>query len=197
MSKKKDDRDNEIRDDRIEDVSRIVARISVTVDGKDYIVGPFGYEDWSVVQTRLLFEKRGRMINAVKAARQFDPDMTDAEYQAMRREALDQAGNTTTLGPEDADDIVATPDGMGTVLWAMIEREYKGDMTRPNRAACQKGVMTAFKEELDGEILAAQVLACMGIEYQFDDKSGSDGKKDNAGTVGNENGQTSDQVRKG
>lgn len=151
-----------------EDVSRIVGTIVATVGGKTYTVGPFGFIHWGTTQSLLLKEKRARIIQAVRDAREVmgsDPDqggISQGEYQVMLREAMSQAGNESSLGPADANYIVATPEGLGTCLWVLIEDQYKADPHRPTRKQCQAEVFTALSGP-DSELLGEQILACMGI----------------------------------
>lgn len=160
-----------IYDSMPDDVSRIIGKFTVKLGGKEYVVGPFSFEAWSIVQEKLLTQKRKRMIESLVAVRD---SIEAATYNNLFRETMNQVGNTAALTPQDANYIFTSPAGIGLCIWVMIELQYKADPGRPSLQQCVNHAMTCM-EDGDLTILLRQLMACMGIPME--------------GDAGNENGQ--------
>lgn len=102
----------------MDDVSKIVGKTMLTFNGKDYLLDNFGFDDWSVIQSALVREKRRRFVEVA-----VDTGM-DAE------EARRQSIAISSLGEKEAEEIIGSDQGLALVLWAMIERRYPGQVTR-------------------------------------------------------------------
>jgi len=114
-----------------QDVSRVVGRTIVSWRDRagksvDLILDNFGFDDWSAIQSWLLRDKRGRMIQAVQdAAGDLPPDQLDR----LTDRALSAAGNLAGLTQDEYQEILNRPDGVSRFFWVMFERRYPGQFT--------------------------------------------------------------------
>lgn len=140
----------------MDDVSQIVGQVEVKWAGKNYLIGPFGYADWGVLQEQLKKEKRGRMIRTVLDMRDM---LSAAEFEEMKGEALKKASNITGLALADYQEIMSSIEGISHLMWILFERSYPGEFTRETVA---KMIQSDAITEEDGVLLASQLETALG-----------------------------------
>lgn len=157
----------------MEDVSGIVGEVSVTVGGKSYLIGNAGWDDWSVFKRHFIEEKRALMLRAVVAIR---GTVAEDEYREMRREAINEAGTITDIGERDIRAIMSSREGMGFMLWCMLERRYPQAVTR---ADCEEAVRSEAVTEDQLLVLTNSMFVAMGMAEDTNTKTDSKGQQGN------------------
>lgn len=95
-----------------------------------------GFDDWSAAESRLLRDKRARIVKtAIDAGKllldQEKPGTPEygaakSEAESLKVKALSLAGNIVGLDENDHKEILSRPEGAAVFLWSMIERRYPG-----------------------------------------------------------------------
>lgn len=105
------------------DVSRVVGTTTIRFRERDWLLDNFGFQDWSAIQSRLVRDKRARMIQAATDA----AEGLSAEQAAMvRQEAIEASSNIAGLTQQEFTQILSQPAGMARFFWVMFERRYPG-----------------------------------------------------------------------
>lgn len=146
----------------MEDVSRIVGSVCVKWkdrDGnpKEYIVDNFGLRDWSALQSRMVEEKRSRMIQSVLSLRDVLPK---SEFEQLKLDAIKESGNIAALNQRDFEEVMSTPHGAALMLWILLERKYP---QQASRQECLDMVQQGAITEENLLLLLQQLLTAMGV----------------------------------
>ena len=158
------------------DVSRVVGRVMVRWKNRDYVLDNFGLDDWSAVQSRLVRDKRARIITAVEdaaatiieSAGDDETAVREAKQRAerLRRDALQETGNVAGLTSDEYITILNQDEGVVLFLWVMFERRYPGQFTRADVKSMLRpdaSGQSVLGAESVQEIVSAVQLA-MGID---------------------------------
>lgn len=142
----------------MEDVSRVIGRTLIEW-GKEFIVlDNFGFDDWSVIQSRIIREKRTRMLQAVIDMRDI---LSEGEYKREHEAVMDKVGRTTVVTGEEVNEMLAGQEGVILVMFVLIDRRYPGKYSKAN---IEKMFADGAITEADMVNLQDSLAICMGSD---------------------------------
>lgn len=148
----------------MEDVSRLAGKIVVTWAGSDYALEKATIETWGTLQGHLMREKRARIISSALDLRGTIPD---DQFDDLKRDALNEAGNVNSLSQRDVAELMNTEDGAVLLWWVLFEQTYKGKFSRKDvRQMISDGAIDNKKSIA----IAEQIQEALGVG-----KSGNSG----------------------
>lgn len=124
---------------------------------KDYLLPPVTFRDWATTQNLLMDDWRKRRVSLVTSMRNLVPP---EEYVEMRAESFRDATNLTMFNPDQLREIMGTDVGVGTLIWVLAERKYRGELTRDE---CQEVVATNRVSPEAMDLLTVQINQLMGV----------------------------------
>ena len=141
----------------MEDVGRLAGKVTFRFNGAEYTLSQATIETWGTLQNLLVREKRSRIIQAALDLRGLVPD---SDFVALKRDALNEAGNIQSLSQRDMQELMNTDAGFSTLVWVLLEQTYPGKFTREHAAGMIKnGVFT----EADGIEIASQIEQALNV----------------------------------
>ena len=141
----------------MEDVGRLAGKVTFKFNGAEYTLSQATIETWGTLQNLLVREKRSRIVQSALDLRGL---VSDAEFVALKRDALNEAGNIQSLSNRDMQELMSTDAGFAVLVWVLLDQSYPGKFTREQAADMLKnGVIT----EADGIEIASQIEQALSV----------------------------------
>lgn len=103
------------------------AGVPITWEGKEYVLGNFGFRDRGLIENVLIKERRRRKMQVVIELRDVLPE---EEYERRFEQARKEAENIGSLSEEEVEQYLLTNEGVVLMLWVLFEDRYPGELSR-------------------------------------------------------------------
>lgn len=141
----------------MEDVGRLAGKVTIEFNGADYTLQQATIETWGTLQNLLVREKRSRIVQSALDLR---GSLPESEFVALKRDALNEAGNIQSLSQRDMQELMSTDAGFAILVWVLFDQSYPGKFTREQvRGMLKSGVIT----EADGIEIASQIEQALNV----------------------------------
>jgi hypothetical protein len=108
-----------------ENFGPISGGVTVTIDGKDYVIKAPSIETRGVLRNTLTTIRNTRMLSAILA---LEGELPTKQYERLYRDAISATGKQ--LGEQDYIEAIGSTEGVVASLWLLFEESYPGKVSK-------------------------------------------------------------------